>query len=906
VEPSGPALRVPSRHAGAAGWLALTCVSLPAVSGIALLTWQHQRGFVTVWLGKGLIAALVAVPYGLYRFSGSFTRHSARLDRTVLVATAGMVALVMVMPAFDPAPRPTGWTLFYGGAYLAFWVVLAAGAARGVWKAGVHRPRLAQSRVRTMALGSLLSTVAVTGAFARHSGALIGLAEASAAIGGALLYLGLRAPAWLRNRWRRAELARFVVSDPLGTSDDGAEEMNTWFLRWVARLLGGQSAFIVEDGRGVTAVYDIEPAEAASLVPEIHRSETEGTFQAGSCVASRINGGWFVIALSPVSPPVGKPELELMSRLAARADLVRGLQDLLEAERLGRTELAERERELAHRAQHDALTGLPNRQLFLDRLRQRLKWRRRGSGRVAVFFVDLDRFKWINDSMGHRAGDQLLATVAKRLTGASRPGDTVARFGGDEFLVMCGGVPTEDEAVRIGERLLAAVAVPCRIHGSEITPTASIGIVVSPEGDADAEALVGDADAAMYQAKVRGRSRVALFGPDLRSHGCNRVELEADLRRALAADDIEVHYQPEMDLVSGEVAGLEALVRLRHPTRGLVYPGEFIVLAEETGLIVPLGMKVLVAACAHAAVLDIPPERDFTVAVNLSGRQLLEPRLAEEMRQVLMETGLAPGRLRLEITESVLLGEDDGIAEVLHQLKDIGVQIAVDDFGTGYSSLTYLKRFPVDVLKVDASFVQGVADNQRDHAIVASVIDLAHAFGLITTAEGIETAAQLECLRGMGCDLGQGYLWSPAMPPREVPDWIGQHHTGSALEGVSASGSILIVDDDRTARAVIRTILEDDGRFLVHEAGDGREAIVLARRYQPDLVLLDLAMPGMGGIDALPSIRAASPRSRVVVMSALDYSEAAAAVVQNGAIGYVDKTRELERLTEHLGLLPAS
>jgi diguanylate cyclase (GGDEF)-like protein len=843
------------------------------------------------------MALLVAVPYGLYRFSGSFTHRPVRVDLAVLAATAGVVGLVVGMPAFDGSDLSTGWAVLYGAAYLAFWVVLAGAAARGVWKAGLHRPRLALSRVRTMGLGSLLSMTAVTGAFARSSPGLAALAEASAAVGGSLMFLSLRAPAWLRNWWRRAELARFAVSDPLGPRDAGEAGTRTWFLGWITRLMGGQSALIADEGRGVTAVYDIDPAEAGLRVEDIRRVGGEGTFRSGDCVASRLSGGWLIITLSPISPPVGEPELDLLSALVARADL-------LEAGRSDRTELAERERELAHRARHDLLTGLPNRQLFLDRLGEALAWGGRDADRVAVYFIDVDRFKWINDSMGHGAGDQLLEAVARRLTATSRPGDTVARFGGDEFLVMCGDVANEDEATRIGERLLAAIAVPCRICGSEITPTASIGIVVSPPGSADAEALVSDADAAMYQAKLRGRNRISLFGPALRSGARKRVELEADLRRALAADDIEVHYQPEMDLVSGEVVGVEALARWRHPTRGLVFPGEFIVLAEETGLIVPLGMKVLAAACSQAAALEMPPERDFTMAVNLSGRQLLEPRLAEEIRQVVVHTGLAPWRLRLEITESVLLGEDDGMAEVLRQLKDIGVQIAVDDFGTGYSSLTYLKRFPVDVLKVDASFVRGVAENQHDHAIVASVIDLAHAFGLLTTAEGIETAEQLECLRSMGCALGQGFLWSPALPPPEVPDWIRRHLTVSALGTRGpASGSVLIVDDDRTTRAVIRGILDEVGHFSVQEAGDGREAIVLARRYQPDLVLLDLAMPGMGGLDALPSIQAASPGSRVVVMSALDHPEVAASAVQNGAVGYLDKLRELTHLTDHLDLL---
>jgi len=454
------------------------------------------------------------------------------------------------------------------------------------------------------------------------------------------------------------------------------------------------------------------------------------------------------------------------------------------------TEQKNAEEALAHSAFHDELTGLPNRRLFLDRLEQALLDRRRGPARLAVLFLDLDRFKWINDSLGHGAGDKLLVTVTHRLEGAVRTGDTVARFGGDEFMVLCKGVAGESDAVRLAGRLREAISVPYSVEGLEITPSASIGVVVTPaRGELEAESLLRDADTAMYQAKESGRDRVAVFGLEARARMRTRLDLDSNLRAALNSGQIEVHYQPEINLDNGEMAGVEALVRWRHPERGLVPPADFIPIAEETGLISQLGALVLASACRQAAEFEAGPIGPITVAVNLSGRQLRDPHLGDQISQVLAWTDIAPDRLRLEITESVLVADGDGSAQVLAGLKDLGVQISVDDFGTGYSSLSYLKRFPVDALKIDRSFVMGVADSAEDHAIVASVIDLARAFGIVTTAEGIETEAQLRTLRRMGCARGQGFYWSPALPPEEISEWVLAHRSPAALS-LAAAGPV--------------------------------------------------------------------------------------------------------------------
>ncbi len=432
--------------------------------------------------------------------------------------------------------------------------------------------------------------------------------------------------------------------------------------------------------------------------------------------------------------------------------------------------LQEQTRELAHQAFHDSLTGLPNRVLLLDRLEHALARATRHRNRNAVLFLDLDGFKVVNDSLGHHVGDQLLVAVAERLRVYSRPGDTVARLGGDEFAFLLEDIADQSDAVRVAERITDALRASFAVSGREVHATASVGIVISGAGGDDPARLLRDADVAMYRAKAKGKARYEVFDARMGADALRRLEAEADLRQAIERREFRVYYQPRVEIVSGHIVGMEALVRWDHPRRGLLSPAEFIPLAEETGLILPIGRRVLAEACGQARAWRdrYPGDPRLLMSVNLSVRQFQHPDLVEEITQVLRETGLAAGSLKLEITESVLMEDAAANTIMLRRLEALGVRLEIDDFGTGYSSLGYLKRFPVDVLKIDRSFVAGLGRDPEDTAIVQAMISLAHTLGLAVTAEGVETTDQLACLRDMGCELGQGYLFSEPLPSAAV------------------------------------------------------------------------------------------------------------------------------------------
>jgi diguanylate cyclase (GGDEF)-like protein len=405
---------------------------------------------------------------------------------------------------------------------------------------------------------------------------------------------------------------------------------------------------------------------------------------------------------------------------------------------------------MLHQALHDSLTGLPNRALFLDRLAHALE-RGRTAADVGVLFCDLDRFKTVNDSAGHAAGDELLVAVAARLNGCLRTGDTAARLGGDEFAILLEDVRTEREAVAVAERIAEAMNPPFVIQGREVFVSASVGIVV---GRGRGEELLRNADVAMYRAKTEGKGRHALFEPSMRAEVLERIELESDLGLAVQRGELVVHYQPLVGLSDGRLAAFEALVRWRHPTRGMLPPASFVPLAEETDLIIEIGRTVLDEACVQARVWNT------AVSVNLSGRQLEQADLVEVVAGALARSGLPPEQLWLEITETVLMHDTEATIERLRALKALGVRLAVDDFGTGYSSLRYLRRFPIDLLKIAKPFVDGVASGPEGAALARTIIELGVSLGLRTVAEGIEGAAELAQLRRMGCDLGQGFLFA--------------------------------------------------------------------------------------------------------------------------------------------------
>ncbi len=415
---------------------------------------------------------------------------------------------------------------------------------------------------------------------------------------------------------------------------------------------------------------------------------------------------------------------------------------------------------MAHRALHDPLTGLPNRLLFIDRLELALARASRSSGSVAVLFLDLDHFKAINDSLGHEAGDQLLVHVARRVEGALRPADSVARFGGDEFTILCDAVEDERDAALIGERVLAALARLFPVGEGEVSLGGSLGLALGSEGSTS-EGLVRNADIAMYRAKERGGSCYELYDELMRTRAAARLDAERALRRALERRELRLHWQPSVDVRTGAVAGLECLLRWQHPERGLLGPEEFLALAEETWEIVPIGHWVLQEACRQARRwIDLPQVHSMTLAVNLSARQLTRPELPARIAAALRASGLHSSALCLDVSEGALMEDLDAGLAALEALRRSGIRVALDNFGTGHAALGDLKHLPVDALKLDPSYVAGLGSDPHDAAIAGAVIGLAHALGLQAVAEGVETREQLDALEALDCDLVQGYFFS--------------------------------------------------------------------------------------------------------------------------------------------------
>jgi diguanylate cyclase (GGDEF)-like protein len=501
---------------------------------------------------------------------------------------------------------------------------------------------------------------------------------------------------------------------------------------------------------------------AATILPSVDGRR----FEAGGALA-----GACEITIGPGPSRLGFLHVEALPTLTAdEAAFLQATANVL-ADAIERLKAEE---DMRHQALHDPLTGLPNRTLLADRLTHALR-RATRRGSVAVLFLDLDQFKLINDSRGHRAGDELLCTVAARLSAVMRPGDTVARFGGDEFCIVCEDIEETLEVTGIAKRVIDELSRPYALATGEHYATASVGIALAEGPARPAEDLIREADAAMYRAKEQGRGQFELFDEVMRGDATERLRLDGDLRRALGVrDELIAYYQPIVSLPDGEVIGMEALVRWLHPQRGLVAPAEFIATAEDSGAILALGDLMLRQACGEAARWCARlGDRPFRVSVNLSPRQVCEPGLAEHVAAVLASTGLAPAALALEITESALMDESELVAENLRGLKELGVGLVLDDFGTGYSSLAYLRRFPIDAIKIDRRFIAGLGIDTDDTTIVEAIVRMAAGLRLDVVAEGIETPEQMAILDAMGCRHGQGFLFSPAVSPVEASGLLG-------------------------------------------------------------------------------------------------------------------------------------
>ncbi len=521
------------------------------------------------------------------------------------------------------------------------------------------------------------------------------------------------------------------------------------------RVLEVNSAFVEMFGRAPdevlgTPVLDLFPESARAALALQLAVDNETPYETVALLADGTEA-----AVELIGRTIPYPD-----EVPARATAIRDIRE--------RRAIQER---LARQSFYDTLTGLPNRSLFMDRVTHALGWARPDDATpLAVLLLDLDRFKVINESLGHAVGDQLLAAVGRRLNEALRPADTIARLGGDEFAVLVDGLAGEAAAEGLARRMVEALATPFLVEGRDTYVSASIGVALSRAGSQSASDLLREAEIALYRAKADAGDRVSLFHPRMSASSMERLELELDLRRAVERDELRVHYQPLVDLRTGRTVGHEALVRWQHPTRGLLPPLSFIPLAEETGLILTIGDVVLAEACRQARAWQLldPTLADLVVSVNLSARQFARPDLAARVAAVLAETGLAPGTLELEITESLAMSDAEATGVTLRALHELGVRVVLDDFGTGYSSLAYLSRLPLDVIKIDRSFVAGLHDSAANLAIVRAVVGLAQGLGISVTAEGIEREDQLEALRELGCDRGQGFLFARPRPADEA------------------------------------------------------------------------------------------------------------------------------------------
>lgn len=555
-----------------------------------------------------------------------------------------------------------------------------------------------------------------------------------------------------------AAWAVMVLVDVRPTALSPHEGLSVWDLGWIA------CTWLVFHLVNLALVAGLAADEGITWLESFTE---EFWFYSGSALA--------VLAVSPLIAVVAAPELSSWTLLPLL------LLPLVAVQRATEMRL---ERE--HLELHDRLTGLPNRILLADRIEHSLHRSGRPSGQVVLLFLDLDLFKVINDSLGHAAGDALLVQVSQRLGQGLRAADTLARFGGDEFAVVCDNVP-EDELDVIAERVREILREPFTFEGRRVTLSASIGVTRSGPSST-AETLMRDADAAMHRAKAAGRDRIAFFHQDMNQQDAARLQTEVELRIALERGQLRAHYQPVVSLDSGRVVGVEALMRWEHPQFGLIGPSRFIPLAEETGLIVRLGNWILdqsVDQLARWRAIGLDPA--LWVSVNLSARQLQSPDCVAQIAHSLKSHGVPAANVHLEITESVIMSNFDDAIGRLQELRDLGVALSIDDFGTGYSSLSYLRDLPVSILKVDQSFVAGLEpqigrsdadDRDTDLPIVKAVVSLARSLGLEVVAEGVETVGQMQVLRSLGVDSGQGYLWSPPLAPEGIPSFVADLNRG--------------------------------------------------------------------------------------------------------------------------------
>ena len=539
--------------------------------------------------------------------------------------------------------------------------------------------------------------------------------------------------------------------------------------------------------------------------------------------------------------------------------------------------------QLEHQANHDALTGLPNRNLCSDRLAQAISYAQRYGHSVWVVFLDLDNFKLVNDNIGHGAGDELLRSVARRLRECVRETDTVARMGGDEFVLVLldGHEATPSQTVL--RKILDSVSAPVQLAGQEHMVSCSMGVALYPADSTDPQLLMRYADIAMYRAKESGRNQVQFYEPAMHARIAERAAIENELRGALARNEMFLVYQPKMHVATGEISGVEALLRWRHPTLGLVAPGRFIGVAEETGLIVALGRWVIHTACAQNKAWQdagLPPLR---VAVNVSARQFRDKALADEVVAALHSTGLQAQHLELELTESMMMQDADEAVATVQRLKKVGVGLSIDDFGTGYSSLAYLKLFPIDYLKIDQSFVRDMLGDPTVAAIVRSVISLGHSLDFRIIAEGVETEGQLAYLQRYQCDEAQGYYLSKPIMPEEFAALLAQPQPPPRRPGDDHSGTLLLLDDEPHVLSSLVRLLRRDG-YQILLANNAQEAFAHLATHDVQVVVSDQRMPEMNGTEFLSRVRKLYPGTVRIILSGYAELESVLGAINRGEI----------------------
>lgn len=538
------------------------------------------------------------------------------------------------------------------------------------------------------------------------------------------------------------------------------------------------------------------------------------------------------------------------------------------------TDISEHKRDeerLAYQSTHDALTGLPNRNLLKDRLQQAIAQTDRSEDSVALLFLDLDHFKLINDSLGHAEGDRMLLDVAERLRSCVREGDTVSRHGGDEFVLVLQKIDQMHHVASICEKILQTIANPFSIQGHSFHVTCSIGIALYPQDGRDAETLFKYADMALYQAKDRGRNHFQFFSREMNERMLERITLDEALRSAISNDELLLHYQPLVNLSTGQITGLETLVRWQHPQFGMVSPVRFIPIAEESTLIASISEWVLRKACEDMRAWTDKGLTGFQVAVNVSPRQFRDPKLADRIEKVLSEYHIDPGMLSLEITETVLMQDTVSSEATLRQLKALGVDLALDDFGTGYSSLSYLKRFPFDRVKIDRSFVRDIITDSDDAAISKAIISMAHSLGIRVVAEGVETEAQCQFLRRHQCDEMQGYYFSHPLPFIKITALLNEKRQlpENILIQKKTTRTLLLVNADCVILAAQQQLLCHNN-YRIITACSAEEALTVLAQREVDVMVSGWIMPGMSGMELFNRVMKMYPEVIRVIVSDID------------------------------------